>query len=71
MPGSLQLNLDPHQCAIDGELVRAVEKVGLWDQVHAKGGLDMEFSAADWSVGQRRALVKKCALFILDEVTSR
>ncbi|OQE25971.1 hypothetical protein PENFLA_c007G05320 [Penicillium flavigenum] len=76
MPRTLRFNLDPHQCAIDAELVRAVEKVGLWDQVHAKGGLDMEFSAADWSVGQRqllalsRALVKKSALLILDEVTS-
>ncbi|KAJ5199536.1 ABC transporter transmembrane domain type 1 [Penicillium cf. griseofulvum] len=76
MPGTLSFNLDPRQCAIDAELICAVEKVGLWDQVRTKAGLDMEFSAADWSVGQRelldlsRALVKKSALLILDEATS-
>ncbi|KAJ5416355.1 ABC transporter transmembrane domain type 1 [Penicillium cf. griseofulvum] len=52
MPGTLSFNLDPRQCAIDAELICAVEKVGLWDQVRTKAGLDMEFSAADWSVGQ-------------------
>ncbi|CAG8907277.1 unnamed protein product [Penicillium egyptiacum] len=76
MPGTLRFNLDPRQCVIDAELIRAIEKVGLWDRVHAKGGLDMEFSVADWSVGQRqllalsRAIVKRSALLILDEATS-
>ncbi|KAJ5383264.1 ABC transporter integral membrane type 1 [Penicillium concentricum] len=76
MPGNLRFNLDPRQCVTDAELILAIGKVGLLDRVRAKGGLDMEFSAADWSVGQKqllalsRALVKKSALLILDEVTS-
>ena len=44
MPGTLRFNLDPRQCVIDTELIRAVEKVGLGDRVHTEGGLDMEFT---------------------------
>ncbi|CAI7640685.1 unnamed protein product [Penicillium glandicola] len=77
MSGTLRFNLDPYQSVVDAELIRAIERVGLWDRVRVKGGLDMEFSATDWSVGQRqllalsRVLVKKSALLILDEATSR
>ncbi|KAJ5997608.1 hypothetical protein N7522_009268 [Penicillium canescens] len=47
MPGTLRFNLDPRHCVVDAELTRAIEKVGLWNRVQAKGGLDMEFSVAD------------------------
>ncbi|KAL4908813.1 hypothetical protein BDW74DRAFT_187329 [Aspergillus multicolor] len=74
---TISFNLDPrHKVANDAELIEALEKVGLWDRIRAKGGLDMEYAAADWSVGQRqllaltRALVSKKKLLILDEVSS-
>ncbi|RDW81522.1 Cyclic peptide transporter [Aspergillus mulundensis] len=74
---TLRFNLDPrHDVPDDAELIQALEKVRLWERIRAKGGLDMEFAAADWSVGQKqllalaRALVSKRQLLILDEVTS-
>ncbi|KAJ6043571.1 uncharacterized protein N7446_001769 [Penicillium canescens] len=47
MPGTLRFYLDPRHCVVDAELTRAIEKVGLWNRVQAKRGLDTEFSVAD------------------------
>ncbi|KAL4939785.1 hypothetical protein BDV06DRAFT_230810 [Aspergillus oleicola] len=78
IPGAtLGFNLDPRAVVEDkAEIIRALEKVGLWDRVRAKGGLEMQFTAGDWSAGQKqllalaRAIVLKRQVLILDEATS-
>lgn len=76
MPGSLRTNVDPKQQSSDEKITEAILKVGLWDKVREAGGLDHEFEAEKWSVGQKqllalaRALLAKSTILILDEVTS-
>ncbi|KAL4995008.1 hypothetical protein BDV10DRAFT_188469 [Aspergillus recurvatus] len=74
---TLRFNLNPRCGSVhDTELIRALQKVGLWNRIRAKGGLEMKFAAADWSVGQMqllalvRPLVAKRQVLALDETTS-
>jgi ATP-binding cassette subfamily C (CFTR/MRP) protein 1 len=54
---TLRVNLDPHQSvAGDADIIKALGKVHLWDQIRAKGGLEAEFASTDWSVGQKQLL---------------
>lgn len=77
IPGSIRLNLDPHNRASDESIASSIKKIGLWARVEANGGLDMTFTASDWSMGERqlfslaRALTTQSPILILDEATSR
>lgn len=77
IPGSIRLNLDPHNRASDECIESSIKKIGLWARVEANGGLDMDFIASDWSMGERqlfslaRALTTPSPILVLDEATSR
>lgn len=76
LPGTLNYCFDPTGTLSEQRIVAAIEKVGLWDSICRKGGLDATFNALDWSYGERQllalawALTTPSPLLILDEATS-
>ncbi|KAL2076085.1 hypothetical protein VTL71DRAFT_1028 [Oculimacula yallundae] len=78
LPGTVRFNIDPLSEKSDGEIAKALEKVGLWQLLVAGGGLDGEMVKMSLSGGQKqllglaRILLRKdqAKILVLDEVAS-
>ncbi|KAK8042694.1 hypothetical protein PG994_013177 [Apiospora phragmitis] len=78
LPGTVRQNIDPYESSTVAAITAVFSKVGLWDAIQEKGGLDAAFEEEMLSHGQRqlfffgRAILRKdCGrLVLLDEATS-
>jgi ABC-type multidrug transport system fused ATPase/permease subunit len=79
LPGTVRLNINPYEASVGEAIADVLRKVGLWEVIQEKGGLDKDFEEDMLSHGQKqlfslaRAILRKGIgnVVLLDEATSR
>ncbi|KAI9925941.1 hypothetical protein MW887_005747 [Aspergillus wentii] len=76
LAGTVRFNADPFEEHSDKSIISALQAVGIWDLIYARGGLDEEINGKPLSLGQKqlfclaRAILSPSPIVILDEVTA-
>lgn len=74
LPGPVRLNLAVSSAPTDEAMISALSKVGLWDLIALRGGLQASMSVVALSLGQQQlfalaiAMLRKSKIVVMDEL---